>query len=54
MKTVRCFLAIKLDIDTVRSISKSQADLVEHCSAEDISVRWVPPPNMHVILLTGL
>lgn len=50
MKTVRCFLAIKLDIETVRSISKSQADLVSHCKKESIKVRWVPPPNMHVTI----
>ena len=47
MKTVRCFLAVKLDIEPVRAIAERQAELIDSCKNEGIGVRWVPPPNMH-------
>ncbi|MCP4678863.1 MAG: RNA 2',3'-cyclic phosphodiesterase [Deltaproteobacteria bacterium] len=50
MKTIRCFLAVKLDIETVRSIADVQRDLKDRCDEAEIKVRWVPPPNIHATI----
>jgi 2'-5' RNA ligase len=50
MKTIRCFLAVKLDFDTVRSISEVQLELKNHFQEAGARVKWVPPPNMHITI----
>ncbi len=50
METIRCFLAVKLDIETARSIAGLQRDLKDRCDEAEIKVGWVPPPNMHVTI----
>lgn len=50
MKTIRSFLAIKLDLETVEALTRAQRRLRERCSEEGIKVAWVPPPNMHVTM----
>ncbi len=48
MKTVRCFLALNLSVETARAISDEQKKLKETCDTAGVQVRWVPPQNMHV------
>jgi RNA 2',3'-cyclic 3'-phosphodiesterase len=48
MKTIRSFVAAKLDLLTVRSLSNMQLELKERCRRANIEASWVPPPNMHV------
>ncbi len=50
MRTIRSFLAIKLDIDTVRAISETQQRLSTACSESGMKISWVPPPNMHITI----
>lgn len=50
MKTIRSFLAVDLDLETVRAIAAEQRVLKERCAAAGATVRWVPPPNMHVTI----
>ncbi|MCP4604106.1 MAG: RNA 2',3'-cyclic phosphodiesterase [Proteobacteria bacterium] len=50
MKTIRCFIAVKLDIDTVRALAETQKQLKDRCNEAGIDVSWVPPPNMHVTI----
>jgi 2'-5' RNA ligase len=50
MKTIRCFLAVKLNIEAVRSLSEAQVQLKNLCKEARIDVRWVPPPNMHITM----
>lgn len=50
MKTIRCFLAVKLDLNMVRGVAEAQKGLREVCRELDLEVAWVPPPNMHITL----
>ncbi|MCU0663854.1 MAG: RNA 2',3'-cyclic phosphodiesterase [Myxococcota bacterium] len=50
MLTIRCFLAVKLDLDTVRGVAEAQVGLRDACRDLGMRVAWVPPPNMHVTL----
>lgn len=51
MKTMRCFLALKLSLETAENITQSQKGLKERCAAAGMSIRWVPPPNIHMTML---
>ena len=48
MSTIRCFLAVKLDIEVARSLAARQKELRARCDEIGIKVGWVPPPNLHV------
>lgn len=48
MKTVRCFLAINLELKTATKISELQQELIEESAEYTTKFRWVPPQNMHV------
>ncbi|MBN2719224.1 MAG: RNA 2',3'-cyclic phosphodiesterase [Deltaproteobacteria bacterium] len=48
MKTVRCFLAVNLDLKTAAKISELQQHLIKETRAYQTKFRWVPPQNMHV------
>jgi len=50
MKTIRSFLAVKLDLAAVRAIAEEQRQLKQSCEEARVRVRWVPPPNMHVTI----
>jgi len=50
MKTIRSFLAVNLELDTVRAIAEQQRVLRERCDEAGAKVRWIPPPNMHVTI----
>ena len=50
MKTIRSFLAIKLDLATVENVAAAQKRLRETCKGAGFRVRWVPPPNIHMTL----
>ncbi len=50
MKTIRSFLAIKLDLETVEALTKAQRRLRDRCREMGAKVAWVPPPNMHVTM----
>lgn len=50
MKTIRCFLAVKLDYDTVRSLADVQLELKNQFHQAGAMVKWVPPPNMHITI----
>lgn len=50
MKTIRCFLAVKLDLSTVRLVADAQKGLRDTCRDFGMKVAWVPPPNMHITL----
>ena len=48
MKTMRCFLAFKLSLETAENIAGAQQSLKARCASAGMSVRWVPPPNIHM------
>ena len=50
MKTVRSFIALNIDVATVRSIAKWQRDFRAQTDAAGLALQWVPPQNMHVTL----
>ena len=50
MKTVRSFLALNLELDTVNKIASEQLALKKDCDEASIKVRWVPPQNMHITI----
>lgn len=50
MKTVRSFLAVNLELETVKKIAKVQGALIEKAAQMDAAVNWVPPQNMHVTI----
>jgi RNA 2',3'-cyclic 3'-phosphodiesterase len=51
MKTMRCFLALKLSLETAENITLSQKALKPRCATAGMSIRWVPPPNIHMTML---
>ena len=51
MKTMRCFLAFKLGLETAENITAAQNRLKSKCASAGMAVRWVPPPNIHMTLL---
>jgi 2'-5' RNA ligase len=50
MRTIRSFLALKLDLSVVESIAEAQKRLRTSCSNAGMNVRWVPPPNIHMTI----
>lgn len=50
MKTIRSFLAIKLDLATVENLATTQRRLKQACREAEMHVRWVPPPNIHLTM----
>ena len=50
METIRSFLAIRLNIEVVHSLSDVQLKLRDVCEESNVKVSWVPPPNMHVTM----
>ncbi|MBN2531182.1 MAG: RNA 2',3'-cyclic phosphodiesterase [Deltaproteobacteria bacterium] len=48
MKTVRCFLAINLELKTAVKISELQQSLIADSAEFKSEFLWVPPQNMHV------
>ncbi len=50
MKTIRSFLAVRLNIEVVHSLAEVQTGLRDFCNDSEIKVAWVPPPNMHVTM----
>jgi 2'-5' RNA ligase len=50
MKTIRTFLALKPDLETVRLIAEEQRELRKHADQAGLQVSWVPPPNMHITI----
>jgi len=50
MKTIRSFLAVNLDLDTIRAIGDEQRQLRERCEEGGAEIRWVPPANMHITI----
>ena len=51
MKTMRCFLAFKLGLETAENITEAQKRLKSKCASAGMTVRWVPPPNIHMTVL---
>ncbi len=51
MKTMRCFLALKLSLEIAENLAASQKLLKERCKEAGMIVRWIPPPNIHMTLL---
>lgn len=51
MKTVRCFLAVNLELKTAKNISKLQQKLISHVTSANppfqSQFKWTPPQNMH-------
>jgi 2'-5' RNA ligase len=50
MKTIRSFLALNIDLHSVRSIDSEQRILRGKCEEAGIAVKWVPPQNMHLTM----
>ncbi len=50
MKTIRSFLALNIDLHSVRSIDSEQRILRDKCEEAGITVKWVPPQNMHLTM----
>ncbi len=50
MKAIRSFLALNIDLHTVRSIDREQRILRGKCEEAGITVKWVPPQNMHLTM----
>ncbi len=50
MRTIRSFLALKLNLDTARAIAKVQTKLKDRFAEAGVRVAWVPPQNMHVTI----
>ena len=50
MKAIRSFLALNIDLHSVRSIDRTQRILRGKCEEAGIAVRWVPPQNMHLTM----
>ncbi|MBN2339875.1 MAG: RNA 2',3'-cyclic phosphodiesterase [Deltaproteobacteria bacterium] len=48
MKTVRCFLAVNLELKAAKKISELQQQLIGKSSEFKSTLKWVPPQNMHV------
>ena len=48
MKTVRCFLALNLNVNVIREITKTQKELIPQ--TVDNKINWVPPQNIHVTI----
>jgi 2'-5' RNA ligase len=48
MKTIRCFLAIDLNLATARALADFQRGLAERCRLAGARVSWVAPQNLHV------
>jgi 2'-5' RNA ligase len=48
MKTVRCFLALNLDLKTVRELKKVQTDIIKKTREVNMNINWVPPQNIHI------
>ena len=50
MKTIRSFLALNIDLHSVRSIDSEQRILRGKCEEAGVTVKWVPPQNMHLTM----
>ncbi len=50
MKAIRSFLALNIDLHSVRSIDREQRILRGKCEETGITVKWVPPQNMHLTM----
>jgi 2'-5' RNA ligase len=50
MKTVRCFLAININLEVVRKLSKVQEQMIEKASDTNMQINWVPPQNIHITM----
>ena len=50
MKTVRCFLAVNLELKTAKKISELQQELIAETRESKTEFKWVPPQNMHVTI----
>jgi len=50
MNAIRSFLALNIDLHSVRSINKEQRILRDKCEEAGITVKWVPPQNMHLTM----
>ncbi len=50
MKTIRSFLALKLNLSVVERLAETQKQLRTFCRDAEMQVRWVPPPNIHVTM----
>ena len=48
MKTVRCFLAVNIELKAAKKISALQQKLIAHSKEFESKIKWVPPQNMHV------
>lgn len=48
MKTIRCFLAINLELKTAKKISELQQQMISDSKEFESKIRWVPPQNMHI------
>ncbi|MBN2802361.1 MAG: RNA 2',3'-cyclic phosphodiesterase [Deltaproteobacteria bacterium] len=48
MKTVRCFLALNLDLKTVRELKNVQTEIIKKSREVNLDVNWVPPQNIHI------
>lgn len=50
MRTIRSFLALRLDLAVVEAMTETQKRLRSACREAGVRVRWVPPPNIHVTM----
>jgi len=50
MKTIRSFLALKLNLSVVERLAEAQKKLWSACRDAGMEVRWIPPPNIHVTM----
>lgn len=50
MSTIRAFVAINLSVATLRRVCAAQRELMEPLSAAEWDVKWIAPPNLHVVL----
>jgi 2'-5' RNA ligase len=50
MKTIRSFLALNIDLHSVRLIDREQRILRNKCEEAGITVKWVSPQNLHLTM----
>lgn len=50
MRVIRSFLALKLSLETAQNLTTAQNRLRAVCKEAGATIRWVPPPNIHVTI----
>jgi RNA 2',3'-cyclic 3'-phosphodiesterase len=50
MRTIRSFLALKLNLSVVERLAEAQKQLWTACRDAGMTIRWIPPPNIHMTM----